>query len=438
MYIKRKIYDYLKSVLDKEGAIVLIGTRQVGKSTLMRRMEEEFRLANKRTFYFDLEMSSALSIFSGGAEGFFEYLKAQGIGFDISDTSQYIYVFIDEFQYIVNGGKFLKILIDNFRKIKIIASGSSSVEIQKSLIESSVGRKRLINIFALDFSEHLYFSNVKEADFFENIDINKPLSKPLCDKFRQLFDRFIIWGGMPKVALESDLEERRAILEEICSAYLQKDVKALLGSENLVAFNKLMILLAEESSLIINTHSLSGATGSPRKELEKYLFVLENTFVNYLAAPFFTNKRKELSKSKKSVFYDNGMRNHLIGNLSGIENRMQMDAGRLVETAVYNEMRKNARIGMHLLYWRTQRQTEVDFVLKYDEKTVPIEIKAGSAEKPPLSLLSFASSYNCPFGVVVNKDNWNVITHNGLKVYFIPAFLSSFIPSLLYSTSADN
>lgn len=429
MYIKRKILSYLKRTLEKEAAIILIGTRQVGKTTLMKKMEEDLKQASQKTLYFNLELPSSLDLFSAGVEGFLEYLKAQGINPDNNTASEYIYILIDEFQYIDNAGKFLKALVDNFRRIKIVASGSSSVEIQKSLKESLVGRKRIVEIFPLDFLEFLYFNQIKESEYFEKIDINKPLKKPLCDIFERLFNQFVIWGGMPKVILESNLQERRELLEEICSSYLQKDIKGLVGSENIAAFNKLMILLAEESSSIISTHSLSNSLDLQRKDLERHLFILENTFVNYLVSPFYTNKRKELSKSKKSFFYDNGIRNYLIKNLSELKNRM--DKGRLIESAVYNEIRKNLKTGMQIYYWRTQHQTEVDFVLRYDENIIPVEVKGASMKTLPPALASFAHKYNSAFAIVVNKDNWARAAINGIKVYFIPFFLSPFIPSLV-------
>ncbi|MBU1809659.1 MAG: AAA family ATPase, partial [Candidatus Omnitrophica bacterium] len=164
MYIKRKILDYLKNTLKKEPAIILIGTRQVGKTTLIKKMEDDLRKESKSTLYFNLELPSSLELFSAGVEGFLEYLKAQGISLN-SSFSEYIYIFIDEFQYINNAGKFLKALIDNFQQIKIVASGSSSVEIQKSLKESLVGRKRIINKYSLDFLEFLYFNQIKEAEY---------------------------------------------------------------------------------------------------------------------------------------------------------------------------------------------------------------------------------------------------------------------------------
>ncbi|MBU1523283.1 MAG: ATP-binding protein [Candidatus Omnitrophota bacterium] len=435
MYIKRKILDYLKNTLKKEPAIILIGTRQVGKTTLIKKMEDDLRKESKSTLYFNLELPSSLELFSAGVEGFLEYLKAQGISLN-SSFSEYIYIFIDEFQYINNAGKFLKALIDNFQQIKIVASGSSSVEIQKSLKESLVGRKRIINIYSLDFLEFLYFNQIKEAEYFENIKINQALSPALCSIFAQLFSQFLVWGGMPKVILEQDWQERRVLLEEISSSYLQKDIKGLIGSENLAAFNKLMILLAAESSSIMNLHSLSNILNLSRKELERHFFILDNTFVNYLISPFYANKRKELSKTKKSIFYDNGIGNYLLKNLSDFNNRM--DKGRLLESAVYNEMRKNLISGMQIYYWRTQHQTEIDFVLGWDGKMIPLEVKAGPMRKLPHSLASFAHIYNCPFGIVVNNDNWQETVIGGLKVYFIPAFLSSFIPSWIVNKGYEN
>lgn len=429
MYIKREILEYLKATLNKEPCLILTGSRQVGKTTLIKKIEEDLKKEDQKTYYFNLELPSHLSLFSHGPEGFLEYLTAQGVRLTTEPIQNYLYLFIDEFQYIPQAGKFLKAIIDNFPQIKTVASGSSSVEIQKSLQESLVGRKRVINIFPLNFVEFLRFQNLKEAAYFEEVNVIKPLSVPLRSIFVRLFEEFTVWGGMPKIILEPDPRERRALLEEICSSYLQKDIKGLVGSENLSAFNKLMVLLAEESSSLSNIHSLSNTLRLSRKELEKALFILENTFVNWLLNPFYTNKRKELSREKKTVFYDNGIRNCLLNNFSPFDQRL--DKGRLQESAVYNELKKSLKPGMEILYWRTQHQTEIDFILRSDEKVIPIEVKSGSLQKVPASVSSFVKQYQSPFAVVINKDNWTEVSTNGFKVYFLPAFVTSLIPSLL-------
>ncbi|MFH1714914.1 MAG: ATP-binding protein [Elusimicrobiota bacterium] len=427
MYIKRNKLAYLKKTIAKEPAIILIGTRQVGKTTLMKKLEQDLKNEEQNTFFFNLELPSALNIFSSGVESFVEYLKIHENKKNANNA--FIYIFIDEFQYIPKAGKFFKALIDNYPQFKIVASGSSSIEIQQSLQESLVGRKRIIKIFPLDFHEFLNFRNLKEADYYEDIDIQKPIPKNICEIFNNEFSEFVIWGGMPKTILENDFEERKYLLEEICSSYLQKDIKGLLGAENLGNFNKLMILLSQESSTILSTHSLSNDLNIKRSNLENHLFILENTFVNFQIAPFFKNKRKELSKSKKTIFYDTGIRNNLIKDFSSLESRI--DKGILIETAVFNEIIKNMHPAMEIYYWRTQHQTEIDIIIKHNNALIPIEIKFGDKDNIPPSLLSFAGEYKSPFVIVINKSTWKELNIKGTRVFFVPAFLSSYIPSFI-------
>ena len=195
MYIKRKSLEYIKRTIDKEPAVILIGTRQVGKTTLMKKIESDLKKNDYLTFYFDLEMPSNLMLFSNGVEGFLQYLTSQGVTLK-DGMSDPVYIFIDEFHYINNAGKFIKVLADNFTNIKIIASGSSSAAIQKNLKESLVGRKRIIKIYPLDFFEYLCFSNIKESSYFEELDITKPLKEPVTHIFENYFKEFVIWGGM--------------------------------------------------------------------------------------------------------------------------------------------------------------------------------------------------------------------------------------------------
>lgn len=153
--------------------------------------------------------------------------------------------------------------------------------------------------------------------------------------------------------------------------------------------------------------------------------------MNFLIQPFFTNKRKELSKAPKTVFYDNGIRNFLINNMAPVDGRT--DKGFMFETTVFNELKKNVPSGMQVQYWRTQHQTEVDFVLRYDQHKIPVEVKAGTTENAPRALMSFAASYGSKFAFVLNQDNWEVKQINDTKVYFLPHFCAGFLPKKIQS-----
>ncbi len=427
IFYPRTAFLYLATLLEKESAVILMGPRQVGKTTLMKKLEEELRQGQKKVFYFNLELPHSLSLFAEGVSGFLQYLQSQGITLKPQQKEpENLYLFIDEFHYIKEAGKFVKAMVDNFPSVKIIASGSSSVEIQKSLEESMVGRKRIVQLYPLDFSEYLYFCGAKEADYFQGLNLNTQMSSGVIQQLQNYFRNFLIWGGLPKPTLETDPMERRGLLDEVCSSYLQKDIKGLLGTENLIYFNSLMKILASETGCLANIHSLSNRLNVQRNTLEKHLFILEQTFVNYFVPPYFRNIRKEISKLKKSYFYDVGIRNYLISNMSSIGDRA--DAGELVETVSYNEIKKNLPYGMKIYYWRTQHQTEVDMVLQWDNHLIPIEVKSFSHASIPLAVQSFISLYQSPFAIVMNESMYTRKMVDKIPVYFFPYLLACYVP----------
>lgn len=429
MHYPRVIFNKVYELSQKDQAVILIGTRQVGKTVLMRMLEKRLQDDGKVVFFFDLELPSNLQVFGNGVDGFIQFLQAKGVEVN-KDVEDYIFVFIDEFHYIENAGSFIKAICDNFPKIHIVASGSSSVEVQKNLKESSVGRKRIIQVFPLTFREFLTFKEKKEGDVLEkDFSVEKPILEPLHATFSNLFFEFLIWGGMPRSVIERDTEERRAQLDEIVSSYLQKDIKALVGGENVIRFNELMQVLASETATAVNMHSLSNILRMNIRELEKHLYILKHTFVNYFIAPFYTNKRKELSKMTKSYFYDTGVRNFLINNMSS--ERIRGDIGRLMETAVYNELNKNLKLGQKIYYWRTIHQTEVDIVLERDNKFIPVEVKSSPCKHIPKAIMSFIEAYPCKSAVIVNSTIWSIEKYKNIPVYFIPPYCTFCIPALL-------
>ena len=428
MYKNRKILQSIQNLLQKSPAIILVGARQVGKTSIMKALQLNLEEENNKTLYFDMEFPSNLEIFSHGVENFLQYLKSINLD-PYNNIEKNIYIFLDEFQYIPDAGKLIKLVADNFQHLKIIASGSSSVDIQKAMKESSVGRKRIINIYPIDFSEYLYFLDKKEASFFRDISIKGSLSPSIIQNLNNEFYEFLIWGGMPQVVLTKDVQEKIEMLEEICSSYILKDIKGLVGIQNISIFNNFMRILAQESSSIFNLNSLANTLKVSRNILEEYLFILESTFVSFQFNPFFTNKRKELSKAKKNIFYDSGMRNFLIKNTSNFA--MRQDKGYLTETVVYNEIIKNIKTGMYLYYWRTLHQTEVDLVIQKDSTLVPIEIKSGDIIRAPKALISFAKQYKSQYAFVVNNSIYKTEICDGVKIIFLPLFMVSKIPAYI-------
>ncbi len=424
--ISRELYDHSL----KEQGVILIGSRQVGKTTLLLELEQRLREEGIKTIYYNLELPSDLDKFSYGVEPFIDSLAIQGVDIKRARGKDRLYILIDEFHYIPRAGHFLKAIFDVFTGIQIIATGSSSPEIQKSLKESLVGRKLIKKIYPLDFEEFLYFKSGGE-ERLEKIDLNKPHLEVKMKELAKIFDEFLLWGGMPRCVLENDIEERRNQLEEIVSSYLQKDIKGLLGIDRIAHFNNLLKLLASQTGNLLNIEEVSNTLKTPRSRIEDELFILENTFVNYRVPPLFSNKRKEVSHAHKTFFYDNGIRNQILNNFSTLIGRV--DAGSIIENAIFNELLKNIKTSQELYFWRTLHQTEIDFVLYKDGDYIPVEVKSGRVNAIPPSIKSFLREYPCEAGVVFNRDIWKCEKYENKIVYFLPLYTACFLPSTFYS-----
>lgn len=244
--IKRNILHKLEQELSQPEIVVLLGPRQVGKTTLLRALEGFARKKRHRTVFFDLEQPHVLANFNRSDN---EIVKLIGGSGDI--------VFIDEFQYVRNISKIFKALFDAKKKIKIVCSGSSSLEIHRHLKESLAGRRFLYRIYPLEYDE----IKKSDADF--------------------KLGEYLRFGGMPGLTQTTSAERKQQILSELLGSYILKDVKSLVKEENIRAFNHLLYLLAENQGSTISAHSLSADVGLSPKAINRYLDILEETYVNY-------------------------------------------------------------------------------------------------------------------------------------------------------------
>jgi len=426
---KRKISDALYHSSHKDQGIILIGSRQVGKTTLVLELDQRLKAEGIKTVYHNLELPGELDKFSHGVEAYIDNLSTQGIDIKQAKGKARFYIFIDEFHYIPQAGHFLKAIFDVFPGIQVIATGSSSPEIQKSLKESLVGRKLVKKVYPLDFNEFIYFKSDGREEL-EKIDLHRPHSEVKLQRLVKMFDEFLLWGGMPRCVLENGPEERRNQLEEIVGSYLQKDIKGLIGTERVAHFNNLLKLLASQAGNLLNIEEVSNTLKTPRSKIEDELFILENTFVNYKLPPLFSNKRKEVSRAGKTFFYDNGIRHQLLNNFAPLSERV--DAGAITENAVFNELLKNIKTSQELYFWRTLHQTEIDLILYKDGNYTPVEVKSGRVRTIPAAVKSFLKKYPCKAGVVLNRDVWKCERYENKQVYFLPLYTAGFLPSIFY------
>lgn len=403
--------------------VVLLGARQVGKTSLIKLIWQ--KLPESKTFFFDLEKSDDLNRFRS-IESFLSYLQARGF-----DGKHQIYVAIDEAQYLPKPSNFLKVIHDHHPLIKLIVSGSSALDIRKQFKDALTGRKVVFEIHPLNFSEYLYFTHHKEAGIKQKVHIDSVLEnfgavKPygsLTGTIAPAFEIFAVWGGYPLVSLSKTKEEKLRRLKEIHDTYLQKDVRDLAKVENLAGFNRLVSFLAVQSSQLLNLQNLSRELQMPRRDVERFIAILEKTFVVERTLPFHSNRQKELVKMSKLFFADTGLRNMNIEDMRPLE--LRQDKGYLIENAVFAELKKRKELTARIQFWRTKDGSEVDFIRVLNREPLPIEVKYQTFTRPSLepSLKNFISKYEPRQAVVVTRDFLCQSQVGRTKVFHIPAWM---------------
>lgn len=413
--IKRNIFNTIKTHLKQKEITVLTGPRQAGKTTLLMSLRDsliiENKISEKNIFYFNLDRFTDLDFFSSQEEviKFIESRKNLGT----------LYLFVDEAQRIKEAGLFFKGIYDLNLPLKLILTGSSTLEIKSKFIEPLTGRKRLFHLYPFNFDE---FLTAKKPELQE-ISQKKSLSDYDTKKILNLLWEFLVFGGYPQVVTTDNFAQKGKILEEIYNSYIEKDIIAFLQIKKPSVFKKITSLLSFQNGQLLNTNELASSSSVERKTIEHYLNILEETFIIKLVAPFFSNARKELVKMPKVYFIDNGMRNFAINNLELFSGRQ--DQGQLLENFVADELLKtlkNTGIGLaELHFWRTQHGAEVDFIVRKGHmKLLPIEVKLRvKKSNVPLGLKNFLEDYPSKNALVVNTNLQKKRKHNNTNIHFV-------------------
>lgn len=427
LFPRQKLSEILKWLADDK-LILITGSRQVGKTCLLYLIIKEIFQENKnRIFYFDLEDFQILDLLNSGVDSFIKFLKSKG-----ADLNRRLYVFLDEIQYLKNPSNFLKLLIDHYKNIKVIVSGSSTLEIRRKFKDSLVGRKVVFELNTLRFPEYLLFK--KRADLLEIIDnfrirnvldgkfprFNKILpihQKELIEEFKE----YITYGGYPAVAREIDISKKIELINEIYTTYVRKDINQLFSIKDVVAFNNLVKILSLQIGGLINDHNLTASLKISYLTLKNYLFILENTFILKTITPYFKNKRKEIIKMPKVYFYDIGLRNSSIKAFNSPD--LRSDLGQIVENYVFCMINSVLKTNEEIKFWRTKAGAEVDFVIETNE-VIPIECKfqETSYANIPSGMRAFIQNYKPKQGIVITKDYFDKVEKDRTTVYFFPAW----------------
>lgn len=369
MLYKRKITEEIKKWLFKKEIIILNGSRQVGKTSLLKILTEEIENAGvekKNIFYLNLEEIKILEFLNANPENLLKY---------IIEPNKINYFFLDEIQYLDNPSNFLKHLYDKYAgKIKIIATGSSSLELKAKLQDSLVGRKVSFWVNPLSFEEFLYFKNFPYFDYLHKSDL--PLD--IKSVFDSALEEYLIYGGMPAVALERDKALKQKMLEGYVNDYINKDIRAIGKIENITRFNSAIKFLASQVGSLLNISELANTSGITRREAERYLDLLEFTFILDKVHTYRRNIRAQMVKMPKIYFFDLGLRNAILGNFLNLSSRQ--DSGFLFENFVFLELKNKMK--NKIFFYRTIDKTEIDFVIDCGGKVVLIEVKYKNLAKP--------------------------------------------------------
>jgi uncharacterized protein len=395
-YIERRLEDKIIKYLPRKEIISIQGVRQCGKTTLMKKIQQDLKNQGKNCYYITLDDVKALNLFIEDIDTFIElYVKP------------YDFLFIDEIQYAPQSGKQLKFIYDT-TDTKIFVSGSSATEISIQSLKFLVGRILNFELYPFSFEEFLKAKDESLLSVY-----HKGLYKKEAIKiFNKHLDEFLLYGGFPGVVTASDSEEKKFLLENIYNTYMLRDIKELIDLSEDYKLHNLIKILAFQSGNLINHKEICNTTGISYLKLKDYLNILEKTYIIKLVRPFYTNKRTELSKNPKIYFYDSGFKNSCLNNFSPNITSI----GSSYEEYVFSECAKHRIL---LKYWRSKSKAEVDFI---DERsTCPIEVKVNlKTEQLSRSFFSFIEKYEPQQAYVVSREFEGRKTIGKTTVSFIP------------------
>lgn len=369
MYIERTIFKTLLDHQNNKKITILIGARQVGKTTLLNELYRVLK-SDHPCLFMDLDLYADYEKVST-YEHLINTLRLNGY---TESQENLFFLFLDEFQRYADVGNVIKNIADHHLNIKVYASGSSSLGINSNIQESLAGRKRVVQIYPLNFVEYLKFQNQSQL-----IRKLKNLSEIRSDAIQKIIpeiyphlESFMIFGGYPEVALTRP-HEREEVFNSIFDLYVKKDLVDYLNVEKIRNAKLLIQRLAVNNGCETRYNELGQITGLNDKTIKNYIEILKETFLISVHPPWFTNRNKEIVKMPKIYFLDNGVRNFFINNFS--ELKLRVDAPFLFEGYVISELIKKGISPKSIKFWRTKNRIEIDMIIERGGRQIPVEIK---------------------------------------------------------------
>jgi predicted AAA+ superfamily ATPase len=369
--IKRLLEKVLLKKMDDKKAIILLGPRQAGKTTLIKHLMER---SEQKLLFWNGDEADIRAILENSTS-----IRLRNL---IGDNKVLI---IDEAQRIENIGLCIKLITDNIPGVKVIATGSSAFELANKINEPLTGRKWEYHLYPLSYAEMVQHNGAMDE--------------------KRLLEQRLIFGYYPEVVTNPGSEKE--LLKQIASSYLYKDILTWERIQKPEKLERLVQALAFQIGNEVSYNELGQLTGLDNQTVEKYIHLLEKSFVVFRLGSLSRNLRNELKKSRKIYFYDNGLRNAIINQFNPIG--LRNDTGALWENFLISERLKYIQyneIYCNRYFWRTHAQQEIDYVEEQEGKLTAYEFKwnqkIGNFKFPK----TFASAYTNAEMKLITKDNF--------------------------------
>lgn len=380
----------LSSVKASGKIILLLGARQVGKTTLVKTIEKKLEGEGRKVLYLNCDLAEDTAAINTTSRAILDRLLVRG---------NVAVLLIDEAQRLDNPGLTLKIIHDNFPHVRVLATGSSSFDLKNRLSDPLTGRYLDFTLYPFSFAEVL-----REGD----LSGNEVVLKNQADA---LLPQTMLYGVYPEVYLSDTPDEKQALLERIVESYLFRDILSFQRVRNAQAIRDLAKALAYQTGSEVNENELANRLKIDRKTVVSYLDILEKAYVIVSVHPYSKNPRREIGSHHKIYFVDVGIRNALIGDFNPVD--LRADVGALWENFLFIERRKlfaNAGKRVWSQFWRSYSGAEVDYIEKatnQELKAFEFKYGAGTLSK---GAGSFMSDYAVPVQLVSRENYVGFIT----------------------------
>jgi hypothetical protein len=368
-----RFYDNLSSYLKPNKVLFIFGSRQTGKTTLLKKFLSE----NKDKFRYKLDSGDDINLHAILGSSNFKKIIEYAKGYDL--------IAIDEAQKIKGIGQGLKIMVDQVPNLKVIVTGSSSFDLAGQIGEPLTGRKITLALYPL--------SQIEMGNIHNDYEL------------KNLLDDYLVYGAYPEVLTNEFINDKKRILEELVGSYLLKDILELERVKSSKLLLDLLRLLAFQIGSEVSLSELGKQLGIDGKTVARYLDLFEKSFVIINIRGFSRNLRKEITKKSKYYFLDNGIRNAIIANFNPLE--IRDDIGKLWENfLVVERIKKQSyhQIYANNYFWRTWNQKEIDWVEERDGKLFGYEFKWKS--KPLKVAKAWSENYPDASLEIIDKENY--------------------------------